>query len=154
MRALVLAVVIVAGCGSEKPRMPPGVGPGSAVGSAATTPASDAAAGPAQGCPATFAGASGACDMKIRMACSYPQGTCTCSSQPWCGGAAPPADYYQHTAWQCTPKVRPDGCPGQQPSEGSPCSTDGQSCDYTCACSLVAQCQHGRWHVQNGPCKP
>ena len=153
MRALVLAVVIVAGCGSEKPRLEPGGGSGSAQGSGGSA-ATDAAPPPAQGCPATFDAAKGACDMKIRMACSYPQGTCTCSSEPWCGGAAPPADFYQHLSWQCTPKVRSDGCPGQQPPAGSPCSTDGQSCDYTCSCSLVAQCQHGRWNVQEGPCKP
>ena len=66
----------------------------------------------------------------------------------------PPPDYYEHTSWQCTRLVGADGCPGATPREGDACSREGQTCDYTCSCSLTARCTGGKWDVQNGPCKP
>ena len=150
MRAswLVLVLLLAAACGGAHPTA------SSATTTTTTTPSSDAATAPlAPGCPASFAAATGACSARMTT-CSYPEGACSCSAPPWCGGAAPPPDYGEHTSWQCTPKVRPGGCPGTQPTEGSPCDHAGQACDYTCSCSETATCQHGRWHVEHGPCKP
>ena len=103
------------------------------------------------GCPATFAAAPGPCVGTAQ--CSYPEGTCTCSTPPWCGGAAPPREYAKRS-WQCTPKVRADGCPGAQPPDGSPCTISGKTCDYTCSCMLTATCTAGTWQSKHGPCKP
>jgi len=106
-------------------------------------------------CPASFALAqgAGACNFTYGP-CRYPEGVCACSAPPWCGGAAPPRDYGQHRSWQCTPDVRPDGCPGYAPNAGMPCTTPGKQCDYTCSCVVTATCTKGTWTMQRGPCKP
>lgn len=145
-----LVLVLAAACGGAHPA----TSTTSATTTTTATPPPDAAAPRlAPGCPARFAAASGPCSERMTT-CSYPEGTCSCSAPPWCGGAAPPPNYGEQPSWQCTPKVGPGGCPGAEPGEGTPCDHAGQTCDYTCSCSESATCQHGRWHVEHGPCKP
>lgn len=115
-----------------------------------STLALDAAAPAA--CPGTFAQATGRACGGAPDACTYPQGTCQCGAVAWCGGAAPPPGYGRELTWQCTPRVRGDGCPGELPSGA--CARDGQVCDYTCSCVLTATCAGGTWQTRSGPCKP
>ena len=100
-------------------------------------------------CPATFAKATGRCSASTT--CTYPEGECWCGPGSWCAGVAPPP---RPNVWTCTPKVRPDGCPGASPRQGGACAKEGQRCDYTCACVEIATCTKGQWVTHDGPCKP
>src|SRR5689334_21851244 len=92
------------------------------------------------GCPATFTAASGSCSTGDE--CAYPEGDCSCSSPPSCVGVnMPPGP----PVWQCTPIVRSDGCPGTEPGDGTPCTKEGKSCDYTFSCVAAATCTKGVW---------
>lgn len=106
-------------------------------------------------CPTSFAAAQagGPCTFTYDD-CVYPEGSCTCAPPPWCGGAAPPPDHDKHRSWQCTPDVRPDGCPGFAPNSGQPCTTANKKCEYTCGCIRVATCTNGAWKMERGPCVP
>jgi hypothetical protein len=88
-------------------------------------------------CPATFAEAqTAACDAMPTNSptCTYPEGTCRCSS-----GQA---------TFTCTPPAAP-GCPSARPRTGTPCSGSctwgAGTCDYEsaiCACGVwqLVQC--------------
>jgi hypothetical protein len=52
--------------------------------------------------------------------------------------------------WQCT--AAQNGCPAERPLVGSPCSTDGQNCDYGDCNSLGVVCHAGTWHTQQNGC--
>jgi hypothetical protein len=115
----------------------------------------DAGAPPlAEGCPATFGGGGGACTSGLQ--CGYPEGSCYCGVPSWCGGMAPPEDYYQQPpSWQCTanpPAVRADGCPGVAP-QGA-CAQNGQQCSYGDCCVQSYQCINGQWQAGQAMCPP
>jgi hypothetical protein len=81
--------------------------------------------------------------------CTYPQGTCQCQQGPstCVGGAAvrPPPPGWQPPPfrWECSPAVRPDGCPGVEPRAGEPCAI-AHRCGY---CITSYSCDHGTWSV-------
>ncbi|MDB4961562.1 MAG: hypothetical protein JWP01_1561 [Myxococcales bacterium] len=125
-----------------------------ATANGASTPTSTSKHGPtavsvATSCPATYASASGFC--KEPLACSYPEGACSCGYPAHCGGMAPDEPKFP-PSFQCTPKVRADGCPGTQPTGA--CKVEGKRCDYTCQCTAYSTCTKGRWVATEGSCKP
>jgi hypothetical protein len=114
-------------------------------------------AGPAtlaEGCPPTFGAAGGACT--TGTSCAYPEGSCYCGAPSYCGGAAPPPDYYDRpSSWQCSatpPAVRADGCPGTEP-QGA-CGDEGKSCVYGSCCVTPYTCTGGQWVQGMGECPP
>ncbi|RLB52885.1 MAG: hypothetical protein DRJ42_13575 [Deltaproteobacteria bacterium] len=142
---------------NEAQRIDPSVGGSTATGDPSPReddPASDP--GPesdppaATGCPSTFAAAQrgGAC-ANGPSECTYDEGSCYCGEPRRCSGAMqepmPPA----MQSWQCRatpPEVRPDGCPGRAPDEGSPCSI-ARPCGYGDCGGAVYGCVEGRWQV-------
>ena len=145
MRTLVL-ILALAACGSSTPPAQPHTVENRA-------PDAGVAAQPA-GCPATFGGGPGACTSGLH--CGYPEGTCYCGVPSWCGGVAPPEDYYQQPpSWQCTanaPPVRADGCPGREP-QGA-CAQEGQQCTYGDCCVQNFECRNGQWLAREMQCPP
>ena len=55
-------------------------------------------------------------------------------------------------AWQCTPAVRADGCPGTEP-DGT-CTNEGQRCRYGQCCVTEMTCKDGRWGITMQACPP
>ena len=55
-------------------------------------------------------------------------------------------------AWQCTPAVRADGCPGTAP-DGT-CTNEGQRCRYGQCCVTEMTCKDGRWGITMQACPP
>jgi hypothetical protein len=144
-----LAVAILAACGSSTP-------PAAVVDRA---PPPDAGPPPplAEGCPARFDEAGGACDAAAGAStCHYPEGFCSCGPVPVCSGAVmPPPEEPEPTVWTCTPHppaVRDDGCPGREPSGA--CARDGQRCSYGACCVSHYQCDDGTWQYTGGECPP
>jgi hypothetical protein len=130
-----------------------------ACGSHTRAPANRIAIGntaPDAGAVASATCGQGAC--KAGATCAYAGGTCTCGVPSYCGGAAPPEDYYnQPPSWQCTPTtpaVRGDGCPGAEPQTGASCAPDGKSCTYGDCCVSQATCSGGKWAVGQEECPP
>ena len=91
--------------------------------------------------------------------CEYPQGTCSCDVQNYCGGAAPnPALMKQLSIprWICSPSPKvlgPDGCPLGIP-DGLTCSTPGKKCGYTPCCAFTMTCTGGKWVSGQPSCPP
>jgi hypothetical protein len=136
-----------------------------ACGSSRTTSSTAAAPnGPAHAsaCPATFALARGTCTSG--PGCTYPEGTCACApvAEIECSGGAavrsdpdavpPPPPSPPALAWQCTPAVRADGCPGTEP-EGT-CTTEGKQCRYGACCVSEHTCKQGQWTITMMACPP
>jgi hypothetical protein len=142
--ALILAL---AACGSSTPPAQPQHTVENRAIDAGPTPL-------AEGCPATF-GSGGPCDQS-GVHCGYPEGTCYCGVPSWCGGMAPPEDYYQQPpSWQCTaspPAIRADGCPGATP-QGA-CAKEGQQCTYGDCCVQSYECRNGQWLAGETQCPP
>lgn len=139
MRALALALALAAACGG-------------------TTASPDQPGGaPAGECPASFREAAGACEPSAE-ACAYPEGICRCRSSYYCGGIPPRPDYQPPApTWHCSygpGTTRPDGCPGEKPQRGAPCSQEGQRCTYGDCCIASALCTAGRWEVGQETCPP
>jgi hypothetical protein len=145
MRWMVLSLLIAA-CG---PHTPPKI--------EQHVPADAAPPLPAD-CPASYAAAStaGACDQSTAPSCTYPEGTCMCSTPPRCSGMPPPRDQPpEPTSWICAekvPDVRPDGCPGPEPSGA--CEHDGQTCMYGSCCVTRFTCSDGQWQQGMSECPP
>lgn len=111
-------------------------------------------------CPAAFAQAGGDCDPAAHPGtCSYAEGSCYCGATMPCSGAMRSDEELaaMPSSWQCTakpPLVRPDGCPGTQPNEGSACSPIGRTCTYGSCCVHRMSCTKGRWTYAGGECPP
>ena len=106
-------------------------------------------------CPKTYAAvAATACalDDAWKLACKYPDGHCECVIQQPCAGwagAYEEAKEHPRAVWTCTPRVRDDGCPGDQPKIGARCPKRGQQCSYgSCGGSILA-CHGGAWAVEH-----
>ncbi len=137
------SVLILAACGASTPPAP--------TGNTAAETSQTAAA-----CPASYAEvAVGApCTAADGTTCEFPEGSCHCGSQSYCGGVAPSEEMLaelEQVVWQCEPK-RTDGCPEQVP-EG-PCSTEGKICTYGDCCIQPATCTNGMWDVGQASCPP
>jgi len=94
-------------------------------------------------------------DGRMPPPCEYPEGHCRCDAPLHCSGIQLPPEPRPATIWQCTPKVRPDGCPGDQPAEGSACDSKKQwprdGCDYEVGCAgVVMKCIDGAWAKTGG----
>jgi hypothetical protein len=96
---------------------------------------------PPSNCPATYdkitAGA--LCDQNEPI-CAYPMGTCNCAlSSPIIvvtGGPKP--------TWHCFAAT--SACVSPRPDIGTPCSDEGQSCDYgACEDGIELECLQGIW---------
>lgn len=136
-------VLVLAACGASTPPAPTGNTAGSA--STAST-----------ACPATYAAvAQGSrCADVVGTSCTFPEGTCECASQSYCGGVPPTEEMLaelEQPVWQCEPK-RTDGCPEEVP-EG-PCTTEGKICTYGDCCMQPVTCTNGAWDVGQPSCPP
>src|SRR6188472_1189931 len=70
--------------------------------------ASDDAAPASDVCPASFASGGGLCTPSGKS-CEYPEGTCACAPQSYCGGAAPSPETLKQLRvprWTCTPSPK------------------------------------------------
>lgn len=86
--------------------------------------------------------------------CAYPEGTCSCAPQRYCGGPPPPQELLDQLAipvWQCKP-FRTDGCPETPPSGA--CRQDGKVCSYDNCCITEITCQDGNWTQTRDVCPP
>jgi hypothetical protein len=154
MRAMVVAVLcLFASCSS---------------GSRTTTPVVENPPPPpppppppnADTCPPAFNQAGGDCDPAAHPSqCNYAEGSCYCGIQMPCSGAMRSDEELaaMPSSWQCTakpPVVRPDGCPGEMPSEGRACSPSGRKCSYGSCCFHELSCVKGEWKMTGGGCPP
>jgi hypothetical protein len=94
------------------------------------------------GCPSSYAAVpiGSACD--VSSECGYPEGRCVCSLAI----SGPPSPGPAHKSWYCdTPQA---GCPVPRPRSGTPCTHEGQGCDYG-SCTLPdgtsMHCVSGAW---------
>ena len=134
-------LLILAACGASPPPAPT-----SNTAQSSSTPAACGASYDevAVGAPCTADGTN----------CAFPEGTCRCASQSYCGGVEPTEEMLAELAqpvWQCDPK-RTDGCPEEVPSGA--CSTEGQVCTYGDCCIQPATCTNGMWDVGQASCPP
>jgi hypothetical protein len=87
-----------------------------------------------------------------KLTCKYPDGHCECVVRQPCSGwagAYEEAKKHPQAQWICTPKVRPDGCPGDEPKIGSHCSKAGQKCMFGSCGGQVLSCTAGAWKVDH-----
>ena len=89
--------------------------------------------------------------------CLYPEGQCFCGAELICSGVRLPAEDLERLRmiWQCTPvppAIRPDGCPGREPS--GRCGREGQQCSYGSCCTSEYTCRGGQWAWTGGACPP
>src|SRR5580704_13711331 len=79
--------------------------------------------------------------------CAYPRGTCTCVDTSL--GVA--TDGGSGHTWHCYPAT--SSCVSPRPNIGTPCSNEGQSCDYgACADGVEIDCVHGSWQQAQVGC--
>jgi len=111
-------------------------------------------------CPADFklAAAGGKCAIgdKLPPPCTYPEGHCACVVPALCSGIPRPPPPISDAVWLCTPKVRPDGCPGDQPAVGTTCDAKklpDDGCWYGNCAGTKLSCVAGTWKVtgSHGP---
>jgi hypothetical protein len=113
------------------------------------------APGVVHSCPKRFADVEKtSCGLEdaYKLACKYPDGHCECVQQQPCSGwagAYEEARKHPRAEWICTPKVRADGCPGDQPKVGSHCSKPGQKCMFGSCGGQVMACSGGAWKVDH-----
>lgn len=89
--------------------------------------------------------------------CAYPEGQCYCGAEPVCSGVMMTREESARlrVIWQCTPvppAIRPDGCPGREPS--GRCGREGQQCSYGSCCTSQYTCRGGTWTWSGGGCPP
>ena len=117
--------------------------------------APDATASVTHSCPKRFADVektSCGLDDAWKLSCKYPNGHCECViHQPCAGwaGAYEEARKHPKAEWICTPKVRADGCPGDQPKVGSHCTKAGQKCMFGSCGGQVMACSGGAWKLDH-----
>ena len=117
--------------------------------------APDATASVTHSCPKRFADVektSCGLDDAWKLSCKYPDGHCECViHQPCAGwaGAYEEARKHPKAEWICTPKVRADGCPGDQPKVGSHCTKAGQKCMFGSCGGQVMACSGGAWKLDH-----
>ena len=117
------------------------------------TPVITAAPAVLASCPKTYAiAAAGKCSLASvdKLTCSYPDGHCSCLEYSPCSGwagAYEEAHAHPKAQWGCTPKVRPDGCLGDQPTTGSHCGQNGKECAYGSCGGEVLVCRDAAWAV-------
>jgi len=125
------------------PPPPPGGSVTTATGSGSTTTTQKAPPKNAAACPATYGDGKVHCGPDTqRLGCSYPKGSCMCTTRQWCGGEAPPAN--RPVEWVCRPKYI---C-GEV---GTPC-TGHAKCSPPC-CGTEVACVNGTWTARVIPCK-
>jgi hypothetical protein len=103
-------------------------------------------------CPSSFAAVPrGTHCSPDGLECTYPEGLCACAPT----GGPPVVDASAITAWACQDPA--PGCPQPRPRLGTPCSQDGQQCDYG-ACTIpggtAEACQGGLWVESAVHCPP
>lgn len=104
-------------------------------------------------CPKTYPIAvAGTCSLASvdKLACAYPDGHCSCVLfRPCAGwaGAYEQARKHPTAQWDCTPKVRSDGCLGDMPAIGSTCEQDGKECAYAKCGGDVLVCRSNVWAI-------
>jgi hypothetical protein len=101
-------------------------------------------------CPATFGAVPQGSSCSTQMlVCWYPQGECGCVP-PLVGPVLLDAG---NDHWVC---AAPANCPSPRPKFGSPCTQDGQVCDYgSCGrppSGVMVKCEQGVWTPQMTPC--
>jgi len=91
-------------------------------------------------------------DLCPTIACTYPEGSCTCPG--YCGGPPPGPDW--KPTWTCTPKPPPrtDGCPDAELTDGASCSTAGKVCSYGSCCMYQYECISSHWKKSGPICPP
>lgn len=161
--AVAIVLVVACGGGARATRSNYQRGPTNSTGGNDATPSRDAGVAftgtRPLSCPAAFPEGAGACDPKVsNQTCSYAEGSCYCGVTYPCSGVAhsPEEVASWPTTWQCTrppPAVRPDGCPGVQPSN-SACSKEGQVCSWGDCCFTQMTCKKGTWEMTGGGCPP
>jgi hypothetical protein len=96
------------------------------------------------GCPPSYGSiVPGSSCSAAAMMCDYPEARCECLS---CFGDAGAGEEWVCRAWTDVGA----GCPTDNaPVVGSPCTTAGQTCDYSQICGISfgpdLQCQNGQW---------
>lgn len=124
---------------------------GSETDNAASCPATYDALPPGAECPGG--------DTRQSARCVYAQGECECGScfLPDGGNTSNGA------AWTCRafPKAEDPSCPTPRPRAGTPCASEGQTCDYASVCTSLdfglpaLKCTGGLWQslpVEQPPC--
>lgn len=106
-----------------------------------------------QGCPATYAEATGidaGNGMCPAAECEYAEGSCACLAA--CGGGAKRLDLVGN--WYCQPAT-PE-CPSPRPDLGTACDGDGGLCQYglPCGCGSQLACVGGVWRGGATPACP
>jgi hypothetical protein len=101
-------------------------------------------------CPASFSAASPAVHCEpLGLVCDFAEGRCDCSV----GGGPVPLDASAAARWHC--QTPGDGCPEPRPGLGTPCTTEGTSCDYG-SCTVQGgsgqQCHNGTWQTEAFAC--
>ena len=95
-------------------------------------------------CPTSFAAADGTLCTKIAEACDFAEGRCGCEL---CSvEAGPPETHWRCKSWSDAPA----GCATPRPLLGTPCTADGQICDYLQCCrgpdmGPREECKSGVW---------
>jgi hypothetical protein len=79
--------------------------------------------------------------------CHYALGQCYCGDV--FGPPIEPVDGGPPVTWSCDDPG--PGCPQPRPRVGSPCTQEGQSCQYL-ACDWAQQCTGGLWQAQPEGC--
>jgi hypothetical protein len=104
-------------------------------------------------CPKTYPiAAAGTCSLASvdKLECTYPDGHCSCETFRPCSGwagAYEEASRHPRAKWDCTPKVRADGCLGDMPAIGSKCGQNGKQCSYASCGGDVLACRGNEWEI-------
>lgn len=97
-------------------------------------------------CPSRFGEPGPTCnDGDVPVSCGYPEGTCSCETGTWCGGAAPPP---MPLEWRCRAHRSPCA------AEGSPCSAPGAHCALDDCGFHGMRCDGGVWRSYMTPPPP
>jgi hypothetical protein len=166
---LALAVALAACSPAKREPSPPHAvaetdasAPGASVADAGLAEVGATDAGPvavaSSACPATYGQGVPNC-VPTGKVCEYPEGTCTCAGDSYCGGVAPTPEILKRLAkphWKCQPSPKilgADGCPLSMPN-GGPCKSPGKECHYSNCCSFTVTCVKGTWLSSAGICPP
>jgi hypothetical protein len=102
-----------------------------------------------KGCPGSYAKVPVGESCTGNADCAYPQGRCACTTP--LGGPVQLLD--AGSSWVC--EIPSTGCPEPRPQAGTPCSVEGETCDYG-TCTLPGgtemACTKGEWAVAFSAC--
>jgi hypothetical protein len=100
---------------------------------------------PSGTCPGTYPGSAKSVPCSPEgLDCSYPEGQCNCALEPL-------EDPTEGPSWLCSdPGV---GCPEPRADLGTPCTQEGEQCDYgACTGGIAEQCTGGVWTEELTAC--